>query len=107
MSTSTFRVRTYHRLPVQCTVYFSNDELHGTGMLWNLSLEGCRIDGNLAVSRGMRFEVLVMLPGKPVSIIVQEAKVTWTRGHEFGLRFETLLPQEATRLEQYITKTIS
>ncbi len=106
MSTSTFRVRTYHRLAVQCTVYFSNEKLHGTGTLWNLSLEGCRIDENLSVRRGIRFELLVVLPGKHDAIIVQEARVTWARGQEFGLRFDTLLTHEAARLEQYIVNNI-
>lgn len=106
MSTSTFRVRTYHRLAVQCTVYFSDEELHGTGTLWNLSLEGCRMDGNLPVRRGMRFELLIMLPGNRAAIIVQEARVTWARGQEFGLRFDTLLTHEAARLEQYIINRI-
>ena len=107
MRPSIFQVRTCHRLPVQCTVYYSNDEVHGSGNLWNLSLDGCRIDGNVAVRSGMQFELLVMLPGKRSAIIVQTAEVAWTRGQEFGLRLQTLRPEEATRLHTYITKNIS
>ena len=107
MRTPTFQVRTYHRLPVQCPVYFSSEELQGTGTLWNLSLHGCRIDGNLSVLRGTRLEVLVMLRGKRASFIVQEARVMWTRGQEFGLRLEKLRPRDATRLETYIRNNIS
>lgn len=59
------------------------------------------------VRRGTRFELLVMLPGKRAAIIVQEARVRWTRGQEFGLCFETVRLDEATRLETYITKKIS
>lgn len=68
--------------------------------------EGCRMDGNLPVRRGMRFELLIMLPGKRAAIIVQEARVTWARGQEFGLRFDTLLTHEAAHLEQYIVNKI-
>ena len=107
MGTSPFQVRTYHRLSVQCPVYFSNDQRRGIGNLWNLSLDGCRIDGNLSVRHGMRFELLVMLPGKRASFIVQEARVMWTRGQEFGLRLEKLRPRDATRLETYIRNNIS
>jgi len=68
--------------------------------------ESCRMDGNLPVRRGMRFELLIMLPGKRAAIIVQEARVTWARGQEFGLRFDTLLTHEAAHLEQYIVNKI-
>ena len=53
MSTSTFHVRPHHRVPVQCTVYFSNAELNGSGTLWNLSLDGCRVDGTVPLLIGM------------------------------------------------------
>ena len=33
-------------------------QLQGTGTLWNLSLDGCRIDGNLSVLRGDAVELL-------------------------------------------------
>lgn len=82
---------------MQCTVYFFNDELQGTGNLWNLSLDGCRIDGNLSVRCGMRFELLVTLPCERAAIIVQEARVRWTRGQEFGLYIEKLRLNEARR----------
>jgi hypothetical protein len=80
-------------------VYFSNDRLSGTGNLWNLSLTGCWVDGNLPVRSGMRFELLILLPGKRAAIIVQEARVPWTRGREFGLRMIPLPPGGTVRLE--------
>jgi len=107
MRTSTFQVRTYHRLPVSCTVYYSNGEVHGTGNVWNLSLDGYRIDGNVSVRQGMRFELLVMLPGKRAAIIVQAAEVAWTRGREFGLRLQKLRRKEAVCLQTFITNQIS
>lgn len=102
MGIATFQIRNYQRLPVHCTVYFSNDKLSGTGNLWNLSLTGCRVDGSLRVRSGMRFELLILLPGKRAAIIIQEACVSLTCGREFGLRMITLQPGETVRLEKYI-----
>lgn len=106
MTATHFEVRTHHRLPGHCTVYFPNDKLQSTGNLWNLSLDGCRIDGNMPVRCGMRFELLVLLPNKRAAISVQEARVRWPRGQEFGLCFETVRLHEATRLEAYVRNKV-
>lgn len=102
MATSTFHVRAHHRLLVQCTVYFSNADLHGAGMLWNLSIDGCRVDGSVLPLIGTQFELLIMLPGRRASIVVQAAQVAWTRGQEFGLRLLTLHPVDQHRLERFV-----
>ena len=103
MSISAFHVRSHHRVPVQCTVYFSNTEVHGTGTLWNLSLDGCRVDGNMRVPIGAQFELLILLPGRRVSIVVRSAQVAWARGQEVGLRFLTVPPDDQRRLQQFVT----
>lgn len=107
MPATHFAVRTHHRVPVANTVYFSNEELDGTGNLWNLSLTGCRVDGSVPVRAGMRFKLLVLLPGKHASIVIREAQVAWTRGHEFGLRLVSVQAQEAARLETFVRKKIA
>jgi len=103
MATSTFHIRAHHRLPMQCTVYFSNADLHGAGTLWNLSLDGCRVDGNVLPLIGAQFELLILLPGRRASIVVQSAQVAWTRGHEFGLRLLSVQPVDHRRLQQFVT----
>jgi hypothetical protein len=47
MARPTFQVRPYQRLSVQAPLYFHNDEIQGTGSLWNVSLDGCRMDASL------------------------------------------------------------
>lgn len=106
MTATHFEVRTHHRLSGHCTVYFPNDKLQSTDNLWNLSLDGYRIDGNMLVRCGMRFELLVLLPDKRTATIVQEARVRWTCRPKFGLCFETVRLHEATRLETYVRNKI-
>lgn len=103
LSISAFHVRSHHRVPVQCPVYFSNTEVHGTGTLWNLSLDGCRVDGNMRLPVGAQFELLILLPGRRASIVVRSAQVAWTRGQEFGLRLLTVPPGDQRRLQQFVT----
>ena len=107
MRPSTFQLRTYQRLPVQCAVYFHNDQLLGTGHLWNLSRDGCRIDANVVLQRGTVVELLIVLPGLSSEILVKVASVCWTRGLECGLRLVLVQPGEAAHLERYVTQTIS
>ncbi len=107
MRRSTFQLRTYQRLPVQCSVFFHNDHLQGTGTLWNLSRDGCRIDANVFLHGGTVVELLIVLPGPSSAILVKAASVCWKRGLECGLRLVLLQPGEAAHLERYITQTIS
>ncbi len=56
--TPTFHVREYRRFPAQCSMYFSSDQVYGTGTIWNLSLGGWRVDSDLAVKRGTAFDTV-------------------------------------------------
>ncbi len=102
-----FGVRTHRRVPVASTVYFANEEVDGTGNLWNLSLTGCRVDGSVPVRPGMRLTLLVLLPGKHASLVIRDAQVVWTRGQEFGLRHVSVQAPEAARLEIFVRKRIA
>ena len=107
MQSGTFQLRTYRRIPVQCAVYFSNHNVQATGNLWNLSVGGCRVDGNTEVRPGMIFCLLLILGQRQQSIIVEQATVTWARGREFGLRINRIHTSDAKQLQQLVTSQIS
>ncbi len=86
---------------------FHNEQLGGTGTLWNVSLEGCRIDANVSMHRGIKVELLMLLPEAGGTMVVKSATVCWSRGREYGLRLVTIQAHEAARLERYITHTIT
>jgi hypothetical protein len=105
MATSTFQVRPYHRLPLHAPLYFHNDHIQGTGALWNVSREGCRMDANVPLHAGTVVELMLLL-GPTGAVYVKAATVCWTRGLECGLRFILLQPGEAAHLERYVSKRI-
>lgn len=107
MGFATFQVRPCQRLPVQCSVFFHNDHIQSTGTLWNLSLDGCRIDANVSLPVGAVVELLIVLPGPSRAIFVKAASVSWTRGLECGLHLIHVQPGEAGHLERYITRRMS
>ena len=69
------------------------------GLTDNLSLGGCRMNGNLAVRRGQHLTLRLRLPGQESPIIVERAAVRWVVGNAFGLQFMSLLSSERERLE--------
>jgi hypothetical protein len=68
------------------------------GITNNLSLGGCRINGNLAVRRGQLLTVRLHVPGEESPIVVERAAVRWVAGEEFGLQFVSLPSGERERL---------
>ena len=69
------------------------------GITNNLSLGGCRINGNLAVRRGQHLTVRLHLPGEESPIVVERAAVRWVDGEDFGLQFVSLPSGERERLQ--------
>ena len=57
-----FHIRQYHRIPVHCSMYFSGDQLYGTGTVWNVSIGGWRVDSDMTVEPGTALTLYIMLP---------------------------------------------
>jgi hypothetical protein len=106
MAQPTFQVRPYQRLPVHCSLYVQTEYTHDTGTLWNISREGCRISTTLPLKVGSLVGLLILLPEPGGPMLVKTASVCWTRGPDCGLRFVTLHPVEAARLERYVTQAV-
>ena len=104
--TPTFHVREYRRFPVHCSMYFSSDQVYGTGTIWNLSLGGWRVDSDVDVERGMSLTLFVMLPDRQQAVLIDHAIVCWSRGKEFGLTIRSITPQDAARLKEFVTTLI-
>ena len=98
----TFHLREYSRFPVNCLLYFSSDRVNGTGTVWNLSLGGWRVDSDLKVSTGTALTLFVMLPDNKQAVVVDQAVVCWSRGHEFGLVIRRIKDQDMVRLRDFI-----
>lgn len=101
-----FHVRSFRRFSVQCFVYYSGDEIKGTGTAWNLSLNGWRIDGTHPVEPGMVVTLCVFLPGQHPTIFIDRAIIRWSRGQEFGIEVNSIKADEYARLEQFVTELV-
>ena len=99
--------REYDRLPVHGSVYFSTDEEAGTGSFYNISLGGWRIYSDLHVKPGACVTLFATLPDDKQAILVDQAKVCWSKGHEFGLAIEKIAPPDVKRLKSFITASAS
>lgn len=42
-----FSIRPFHRFPVQCAVTYNAGPFQGQGMVWNLSLNGWKLSGDV------------------------------------------------------------
>ncbi len=101
-----FHVRSFRRFPVQCSVYYSCDAFQGSGIAWNLSLNGWRVDGTHPVDPGTVVTLCIFLPGQHPSVFVDRAIVRWSRGQEFGVEVNTIKADEQARLEQFVTALV-
>lgn len=102
----TFHMREYRRFPVNCLLYFSSDHLYGTGTVWNLSLGGWRVDSDVTVATGTTLTLFVMLPDNKEAVLVDQATVCWSRGHEFGLVIREMKQQDRVRLGNFIAELL-
>lgn len=101
-----FHLRSFRRFPVRCSLYYSSDEFQGTGIAWNLSLNGWRVDGTQPVEPGMVLTLCVFLPGQYPTVFIDRAIVRWSRGQEFGIEVGSIKADEQARLEQFVTALV-
>ena len=83
-----FSIRPFRRFPVCCPVTYSAGLREGNGIVWNLSLNGWRLSGDLWLRVGQTCPLTVHLPNQ-LNLFVAGAIVRWVRGQEYGL--ETLV----------------
>lgn len=98
-------VRKYNRLPAHGSMYFSTDESVGTGTVCNVSLGGWRVSSDTHVKPGTTVTLFATLPDHKQAVLVDQAKVCWSRGHEFGLVIRKIAPLDAHRLKSFISAT--
>ncbi len=102
-SPSKFVIRTYHRLPVRCLLYYMGGEFLGKGTVMNLSRNGFRVLGDHQVVPGMELIVRLSLPDKDEPVEIQRATVRWVRGLLFGAKVVTISPPGEDRLASFLS----
>jgi hypothetical protein len=86
---------------VQCSVTYHAGLFQGQGTVWNLSLNGWKLSGDVPLRVGQTCSLTVNLPNQP-SIVVAAAIVRWVRGQEYGLETLVVEKQTQSRLEHLL-----
>jgi len=98
-----FVIRTYHRIPVRCTLYYMGGDFLGKGTVMNLSRNGFRVLGDHQVVPGMELVVRLSLPDRDEAIEIQRVAVRWVRGLLFGAKVLTLSPDGEERIGTFLS----
>ena len=100
-----YMVRPLRCSPVQCFVMYHAGLFQGQGVVWNLSLNGWKLSGDLRLRVGQTCSLTVNLPGYP-KVFIASGIVRWVRDEEYGV--ETLIADQTAKeqLAQYITQQV-
>ncbi len=100
-----FSVRPDRRSPVQCDVTYYAGLFQGHGTVWNFSLNGWKLSGDVPLRVGQTCSLTVNLPNQP-SIVVAAAIVRWVRGQEYGVETLVVEKQTHSRLEHLVKRLV-
>ncbi len=103
---SKFVIRTYHRIPVRCMLYYMGGEFLGKGTVMNLSRNGFRVLGDHQVVPGMELVVRLSLPDKDDTVEIQRVVVRWVRGLLFGAKVVTMSPDGEERIGTFLSSRL-
>ena len=96
--------RKHPRYKFELPVEFSaDDDFKGTGLVHNLSQEGCLIESDIAVCPGIYLKLILHLSDEIPSLEVESAAVRWVKGRVFGVELLYMGPKEFERLSEFLT----
>ena len=95
------------RLPIEFGLIYSADDpnrelIIGDGRVTDLSRNGLGIRGTTAVTPGMELILFLYLPDGQDPLFIVEARVAWSSGHRFGVRFLKMDLRELNRLQHFL-----
>ena len=96
--------RKYVRYQVEYGASFSGDKISAQGLILDLSSLGCKVRTKVPVEKGEFLGVLIDVPRYEVPLHIALAVVRWSQGHEFGLEFIRMNPDQQERLREVIRK---
>lgn len=100
-----FSIRPRRRFPLCCPVTYYAGLSECSGTIWNISLTGWRLSGDLPLQVGQSFPMTVTLPGRQ-SLFVAAGIVRWVRGEEYGVETLVVEKQTHSRVEQVIRRLV-
>ncbi|HXV68240.1 MAG TPA: PilZ domain-containing protein [Nitrospira sp.] len=95
-------VRKEERFRESVPVQYHGERVTGEGFIYDLSLSGGRIVGNVPVVAGQSLVLRFSLPGERVPFTFEQVTVRWVKGVEFGVDLGPLPPDRAERFRRVI-----
>lgn len=97
-----FIIRHDSRFPISCPVSYHAGLADGQGTVWNVSLKGWRLTGNLPLQVGQTCSLTINLPDQQ-HVFVTAGIVRWVQGIDYGM--ETLVADDSAQgqIAQYVT----
>ncbi len=86
------------RFTAQFRSTFSGSKQEGQGRTVDISAGGCKIESELKVEQGAKFECRLHIPGLDWPVRIDEAIVRWVGTNSFGLAFSRIAPDELAKL---------
>ena len=81
-------VRKHTRFRRLIPVRYVHDGQMGAGIMTDLSMNGTRITGDTVVAIGTVLALQMFVPGDTEPAWIEQMKVLWVKGAEFGVTFE-------------------
>lgn len=96
--------RVQPRFTTQFRSTFSGQKQEGQGRTLDISIGGCRIESDIKVEQGTRFECRLHIPGLDWPLRIDEATVRWVDGNSFGIAFSRISPEELAKLKTILSE---
>jgi len=100
-----FTIRPYPRFPAYCPVTYQTGLFEGHGTVWNLSLTGWRLSGDLPLRIGEVCSLTVNL-SIDQTICVAAGIVRWVRGEEYGIETVVLDDESQEDWDEYLSQRL-
>jgi len=91
--------RAQPRFTTQFRSTLSGQNEEGQGRALDISSGGCKIESDMKVVQGARFECRLHIPGLDWPLRIEEATVRWVEGNTFGVGFTRISPEEFSQLK--------
>ena len=92
--------RKHARYLVEYCASFSGEQLKASGVILDLSSNGCRARSANRSNIGQSLAVLIDVPRYEAPLYVSRAIVRWSKGQEFGVEFLHMGSADEQRLDQ-------
>jgi len=97
-------VRNHPRFPIQWPTLYGGHDFIGQGTVLDVSLMGCRMAGTMPPEPGLRLSLCLYPAHRNTEIYVEEARVKWITGEQFGIEFVKVRTKDLQWLIGYLDR---